>query len=85
LSEKKVKNFSQEIFESQILISFKQFLIRESLSDRVDSDIDSVRKEIKLTKGKILLKQLTRQLKILRDKEHSTDTKTGIIKESRHL
>ena len=76
---KKVRFFSQEILESQGLISFKQFLLRESEQSVVDDELRNIRNDIRVTKSRILLKHLIRKHKILKDVERSTSTKTGFI------
>jgi len=58
--------------ESQGLISFKQFLIRESEQSDIDTELGNIRNNIRVTKSRILLKHLIRKHKILKDVEHST-------------
>jgi len=66
------------------LMGFREFLISEQSeadTDRdTDREIDSVRNRIQLKKKQILLKQLTRSLKIIDDKERTMSTNTRFIR-----
>ena len=72
MKTKKVKKYPQEILESQGLISFKQFLLRESEQSDVDTELRNIRNDIRVTKSRILLKHLIRKHKILKGVERST-------------
>ena len=65
-------------------MGFREFLISEQSeadTDRdTDREIDSVRNRIQLKKKQILLKQLTRSLKIIDDKERTMSTNTRFIR-----
>jgi len=60
------------------LMGFREFLISERSGK--DREIDSVRNRIQFTKKRLLLKYLSRELKIIDDKERSTSSDTGFIK-----
>jgi len=63
------------------LITFKEYLLLESGEQRIiDKELDRVRSDIKLTKSRILYKQLQRTLLILKDKEKTTPYKPNWVK-----
>ena len=73
------KNFSLKNRESQGLMGFKEFVIRESEQSDVYTELRNIRNDIRVTKSRILLKHLIRKHKILKDVERSTSTKTGFL------
>ena len=65
---------------------FREFLISEQQSPTapgqsdIDKQIKTVRSNIQLTKKRLLLKYLSRELKIIDDKESNTSSDAGFIK-----
>ena len=65
--------------ESNKLLSFSEYILRESEQSDVDDELKTIRNDIRVTKSRILLKHLIRKHKILKDVERSTSTKTSFI------
>ena len=63
--------------ESNKLLSFSEYILRESEQSDVDDELKTIRNDIRVTKSRILLKHLIRKHKILKDVERSTSTATG--------
>jgi len=65
--------------ESNKLLSFSEYILRESEQSDVDDELKTIRNDIRVTKSRILLKHLIRKHKILKDVERSTSTATGFV------
>ena len=65
--------------ESNKLLSFSEYILRESEQSVVDDELKTIRNDIRVTKSRILLKHLIRKHKILKDVERSTSTATGFV------